>query len=181
MQWFLYISSRGRPILDVDEPYKARDPAIFDSGDVSPQKFLEQLWPIGHPFVIRGSKIQGSWGPDYWISRYRDQQVTLENCETGETKPSTVAEFLCSYGTEMSRAEIWKLKVFQVTVFLVQLTKLSLQDWPPRENFEKSFPELFMALQESVPVPALMRLNGSLNMAGHHPTNGMGPDMGECI
>ena len=37
--------------------------------------------------------------------------VTLENCETGETKTSTVAEFLGTYGAEDPGAEIWKLKV----------------------------------------------------------------------
>jgi lysine-specific demethylase 3 len=41
------------------------------------------------------------------------------------------------------------------------------------------FPELYRALNESVPVPNLMRLNGSLNVVTHYPTNGIAPDTGK--
>jgi hypothetical protein len=56
-------------------------------------------------------KKQGHWGPDYWILRYGDNAVTLEDCDTGEVRKSTVAEYLHTYGVGVPRRKIWKLKV----------------------------------------------------------------------
>ena len=97
--------------------YHVLEPITFNCEDIIPHDFMER-WSEGYPLVLRGSEIQGNWGPDYWISRFGDQPVTLENCETGETIPSTVAEFLGTYGTEAFRAGIWKLKVCWITAFM---------------------------------------------------------------
>jgi hypothetical protein len=106
----------GRELGDsgLEEPYQPREPLTFNWLDVSSQEFQDKIWPRGCPVLIRGSKIQGNWGPEYWISRYGHIDVTIENCETGETGPSTVAAFLRTYGTvslENPRAGVWKLKV----------------------------------------------------------------------
>jgi hypothetical protein len=97
--------------MSLDEPYQAQQPATFNYADVSPHEFIENLWPKSCPLLIRGANIQGKWDPGYWISRYGDIEVMLENCQTGEIKPSTVGEFLCTYGADGPRSETWKLKV----------------------------------------------------------------------
>jgi hypothetical protein len=112
----LHASSLDRP-THTDKEYCPREATTLNCQDINPEYFMECLWPEGYPLVLRGSKIQGNWGPDYWILRYGHQNVTLENCETGETKASTVAEFLCTYGTESLRSETWKLKVRWITPF----------------------------------------------------------------
>jgi hypothetical protein len=96
--------------------YHAREPTAVNCQNVVPQDLMER-WSEGYPLVLRGSKIQGNWGPDYWISRFGQEPVMLENCETGELIPSTVAEFLSTYNTEVLRAGVWKLKV-QIAAFM---------------------------------------------------------------
>jgi len=67
---------------------------------------------LGIPAVVGPVKFQGTWDPDYFIQRYREQVVTIENCETGETDKITVADFFQAFiDPSRRRIGIWKLKV----------------------------------------------------------------------
>lgn len=105
--------------MHADKPY-CEQPPTFNCDQVNPQIILK-LWSEGNPFVLRGCEMQGHWGPSYWISRYGNEVVTLEHCETGKTVRSTVAEFLQTYGTEISVADVWKLKVRRRTALNVAI------------------------------------------------------------
>lgn len=104
--------------LGENEPYSDREAPTYNVNDINPRQFVNHLWPLGVPLVLRGVKKKGNWGPEYWIERYGDQKVTLENCETGETKTATVEEYLSTYGAITPRTEAWKLKVRWVIALL---------------------------------------------------------------
>ena len=52
------------------------------------------------------------------------------------------------------------------------------QDWPPEDDFQTEFWELFMAFINAVPFPSTMSLKGACNLAAHFPTNAVPPDLG---
>ena len=121
--------------LEERESYVDQEAPTYNYTDISPQEFLQHLWPKGHPLVIRGVKKKGKWDPGYWIERYGHECVTLENCETGETKASTVGEYLSTYGEMSPRKEIWKLKARLSTASLYnnRLTSCTSGLASPRE------------------------------------------------
>lgn len=62
--------------------------------------------------VVTHIKMQGTWDPAYFMKAHADKKVTLVNCETGKTKPSSVAEFFMWFGRASGMDDdIWKLKV----------------------------------------------------------------------
>jgi hypothetical protein len=61
--------------------------------------------------VVSEVLIQGSWDPSYFINTFDDEGVTLINCETGETKKSTVKEYFETFLNPTGESGIWKLKV----------------------------------------------------------------------
>jgi hypothetical protein len=65
----------------------------------------------GTPVVITEVKIQGEWGPDYFISRHGKQKVTLEDCETGKKVSSDVNSFFSQFGKARANKKITKIKV----------------------------------------------------------------------
>jgi hypothetical protein len=50
------------------------------------------------------------------MASFGEKAVTLIECETGRTKPSTVAEFFGLFGKSAGRTGIWKIKVRFVLV-----------------------------------------------------------------
>ncbi|KIM80675.1 hypothetical protein PILCRDRAFT_52980, partial [Piloderma croceum F 1598] len=119
---------------------------------------FQRHWSQGTPVVITDIEIQGNWTPEYFIKRYGDENVTVENCETDETVPTTVMEFFLHFG---KRTNIMKLK-----------------DWPPEKDFSTQFPEFNEVFNLVIPFPDLTRWNGVLNLASHFPLNGISPDLG---
>jgi len=90
--------------------------------------FLHE-WSKGLPLVITDLMIQGSWDPQYFIDHFGWMPVTVVNCETGDTKPSTVKKFFSLFLHPEDRtgpwAGIWKLKVtFLFKFFIIILTFL---------------------------------------------------------
>lgn len=55
-----------------------------------------------------------------------------------------------------------------------------VQDWPPKEDFAKEFPELYQDFANAVPIPNYTRRDGVLNVAAHFPINpgAVSPDLG---
>lgn len=87
--------------------------------------FLHE-WSKGLPLVITDLMIQGSWDPQYFIDHFGWMPVTVVNCETGDTKSSTVTKFFSLFLHPEDRtgswAGIWKLKVaFHFIFFLASL------------------------------------------------------------
>lgn len=95
----------------IDESIQTRGPAYYNCSEIDPQDFIERIWPIGRPVVLRGMKLQGDWGPEYWIERETHKVVTVEDCRTGETRKTTVPEYLKSFGAGSPRSTVEKLKV----------------------------------------------------------------------
>ncbi|KZP02820.1 hypothetical protein FIBSPDRAFT_668874, partial [Athelia psychrophila] len=124
---------------------------------------FKQQWSTGTPVVVKGIQLKGTsqWGPNYFSQRHGAHRVTIINCETGETRVITVAEFMATMGRLQVDGEIWKLK-----------------DWPPKEDFGDVFPDLDKAFQDAVPFGDYTRRDGVLNYASFFPTNGVFPDLG---
>jgi hypothetical protein len=71
-------------------------------------------WVQGIPIVVSGVKLQGTYDPAHFIDHYGHLYVTIENCETGEKKRTTVALFFEDFGKpagERNWPGSWKLKV----------------------------------------------------------------------
>jgi hypothetical protein len=94
--------------------------------DTKTAEFLS-CWSKGNPVVVTHVKHQGFWDPNYFIERYGGVSVEVENCETGDIRDSTVAEFFRTFLTPDQRMGIWKLKVSSVrriSGFVYQLSPL---------------------------------------------------------
>lgn len=61
--------------------------------------------------MITDIPLQGDWSPAYFMKRQGDHKVWLENCETGDRKPSTVAKFFAEFGRARKDKSIVKVKV----------------------------------------------------------------------
>jgi hypothetical protein len=92
------------------DEYRDLDAPRFYTDTFNDLEFLRH-WSQGLPAVVGPIQYQGHWGPEYFIERYGTESVTLEDCETGETKPTTVADFFQSLLITDRRTHIWKLKV----------------------------------------------------------------------
>jgi hypothetical protein len=64
--------------------------------------------------------------------------------------------------------------------FLYVRSHVFYKDWPPAQDFQMSFPELYEDFAEAVPVPNYVRRDGALNIASHFPQNTIAPDLGDC-
>ncbi|KZP02008.1 hypothetical protein FIBSPDRAFT_906249, partial [Athelia psychrophila] len=82
---------------------------------------FERVWSMGTPIVVNNIQLKGTsqWGPNYFSQRHGAQHVTIINCETGETRVVSLAQFMGSMGRLHIDGEIWKVK-----------------DWPPKEDFK---------------------------------------------
>jgi hypothetical protein len=79
----------------------------FRKKDIDISTFQSHL-SQGIPIVINDVKIQGYWGPEYFMEQYGSDTVTIIDCESGASEVSTVAKFFSQFGI---RVKIKKLKV----------------------------------------------------------------------
>jgi hypothetical protein len=141
-------------------------------------------WSRGLPVVIANVLLQGTWDPQYFIDAFGEEGATIVNCETGQTKKIYVKEYFGWFLNPDERTGIWKLKVgcpwsFYTIIFQHIIFACCVQDWPPQQDFQGLFPELFAAFCDAVPCPDMARLNGALNLAAHLPINGPFADLGD--
>ena len=99
------------PSLPSDPSLQHLDTPRFRQ-NLSPVELADHL-SRGIPVVVTDIEIQGTYDPQYFRDRYRTKGVTLENCETGQQRRSTVEKFFETFGKPWLRTEgeIWKLKV----------------------------------------------------------------------
>jgi hypothetical protein len=64
----------------------------------------------GKPIVVTDVRIQGQWDAQYFMERYDDTVVNVEDCETGKAWKSTLRSFFEKF-LEHDEGLIWKLKV----------------------------------------------------------------------
>jgi hypothetical protein len=133
--------------------------------------------------VITNVLLQGTWVPQYFINVFGEKEATIVNCETGQTKKVEVSKYFGWFLNPNKRISIWKLKVgctwpFHTFIFQHSIFACCVQDWPPQQNFQELFPELFATFADAVPCPDIAQLNGTLNLATHLPINGPFADLG---
>ncbi|KAJ6567358.1 Clavaminate synthase-like protein [Mycena vulgaris] len=134
----------------------------FRESDLT-EEIFRPLWAQGDPLLVTdvAHKFQIDWSPEYFIKKYGAQSCLIIECQTDESKRITVAEFFTNFGQYDGRDQCWKLK-----------------DWPPSNDFESEFPELYDDFSRAVPIPSYVRRDGALNIASHFPFNTVGPDLG---
>ena len=93
-------------------PIPNREAAYFSHLSVELGDF-KQAWSQGVPVVITDAQME-TIGPDYFIKKFPQMKVDLEDCETGAhlSKRPTVAEFLHDFGRSIDPSKTWKLKVW---------------------------------------------------------------------
>ncbi|TFY68723.1 hypothetical protein EVG20_g3448 [Dentipellis fragilis] len=135
---------------------------VFSDSELTEDIFRE-AWRQGYPLVVTDqlSKFAIGWTPEYFIEKYGEQECSIVECQTNETKQTTVGEFFKQFKTREGRTGCWKLK-----------------DWPPSMDFKAAFPELFVDFARAVPMPNYTRRDGVLNIASHFPSNTVAPDIG---
>lgn len=162
------------PPHDLDQPYipsnlSSRTTSIptrtihrFSDSVLTPEVFPE-IWALGLPLVVTDvlSKFKIQWTPEYFIQKYGSQSCLIIECQTEVNKRVTVGEFFSWFGIYEGRENCWKLK-----------------DWPPSQDFQTAFPELYEDFSRAVPVPHYVRKDGVLNVGSHFPTNTVAPDLG---
>ncbi|KAF7984188.1 hypothetical protein HWV62_15956 [Athelia sp. TMB] len=148
---------RRYPCHGPEPPIPNREAAYFSHLSVELGDF-KQAWSQGVPVVITDAQME-TIGPDYFIKKFPQMKVDLEDCETGAhlSKRPTVAEFLHDFGRSIDPSKTWKLK-----------------DWPPTASFRSTFGDLFYAFMNGVPIPDMCRSDGIHNLAAHMPV-GKGP------
>jgi hypothetical protein len=97
----------SNPRQPSSESTQTREVPTFRQGHVTFSEF-QRHWSQGIPVVITNVRMQGEWTPEYFIARYGGKDVTVVDCETEATFPSTVADFFLQFG---KRGRILKIKV----------------------------------------------------------------------
>jgi [histone H3]-dimethyl-L-lysine9 demethylase len=71
------------------------------------------IWLRGDPLVVSGllPKFRIQWTPQYFMEKYGKQMCHVLDCQTDETKNTTVREFFSGFGKYEGRKNCWKLKV----------------------------------------------------------------------
>lgn len=106
--------------LGVQEEYSEREAPRFCADNLSDGEFL-RYWSLGLPAVVGSIHFQGHWDPSYFIETYGEEPVTLEDCDTGMTQRSNVAEFFQTLITPGKRSFIWKIKVSHIDLPLTSV------------------------------------------------------------
>lgn len=91
-----------------DEVHSELDAPRFSTVNFSDYEFMRH-WSQGVPAVVGPVHFQGNWDPQYFIAAYRNDPVILEDCETGDTRPDTVAGFFETLLIPGDRRTIWKI------------------------------------------------------------------------
>lgn len=135
---------------------------VFPPGFITDERFPD-LWGYGEPFVVGGclEKSQLQWTPEYFQREYGEQPCLVMECQTQTEVESTVATFFQRFGVYEERAGCYKLR-----------------DWPPTQDFQQTFPELYEDFSAMLPAPAYTRRDGVMNISSHFPTNAITPDLG---
>jgi hypothetical protein len=125
---------------------------IFDLRTLNSTQ-LPLVWSRGVPMVVSHieSRLQGDWGPSYFIDQYGSNKVTIQNCATLEEKHSTVGEFFRTFGTTSldDRTQILKLKVRYFLCISLCIPKCVLhRTGPPRNVSVRSFPNSLAPLRK---------------------------------
>ncbi|KAK7695546.1 hypothetical protein QCA50_000182 [Cerrena zonata] len=148
--------------LPYDAPVPTHPVQVFEDSILTDDVF-RKVWIKGEPLVVTGllHKFQLQWTPEYFRTKYGNQNCLILECQSDQNKRVTVGEFFSWFGDYEGRRDCWKLK-----------------DWPPSTDFKTAFPELYDDFNRAVPVPNYVRRDGVLNIASHFPSNTVAPDLG---
>lgn len=101
----LYISNESTEI-------PSRTIFQFSDRDLTEAVFRRH-WAKGHPLLITeiGSKLKEPWTPQWFMEMYGSQECDIIECQTNQSKRTTVRGFFGNFGSYEGRQECWKLKV----------------------------------------------------------------------
>ncbi|GAA5976044.1 hypothetical protein JCM5350_000295 [Sporobolomyces pararoseus] len=155
------------PPLAGDDPLDALVPPslpTLPSGFTS-LDFFRSIWSRGEAFVVEIDLSQVSsinWSPEYFVEKFGEQEVTIgSNLPTVKDHTETVGQFFRRFGQQGKKLKSEKIK-----------------DWPPSTDFRQDFPELWQDFNQMLPIGAVTRRDGVLNISTHTPKNANPPDLG---
>nr|GAT57727.1 predicted protein [Mycena chlorophos] len=131
--------------------------------ELSQSKFAV-MWAEGQPLIVTGATedLQLDWDPAFLRRRYGQETCQRVDCQTQASEDTKLKVFLQGFGgNPAKRTVIWKVK-----------------DWPPTEDFDNKFPDLFEDFLRAAPVGCYMLYDGHLNLWSFLPLNMIRPDLG---
>ncbi|GAA5958554.1 hypothetical protein JCM3765_006672 [Sporobolomyces pararoseus] len=127
--------------------------------------FFRSIWSRGEAFVVDIDLTDVStinWSPEYFVEKFGTQEVTIgSNLPGVPDHTETVGEFFRRFGQSGKDRKSEKIK-----------------DWPPSTDFRQDFPELWQDFNQMLPIGAVTRRDGVLNISTHTPKNANPPDLG---
>ena len=98
--------------LPFDAPVPTHPVQVFDDATLTDEVF-RKVWIKGEPLVVTGllHKFHISWTPDYFRTKYANQNCLILECQSDQNKRVTVGEFFAWFGEYEGRRDCWKLKV----------------------------------------------------------------------
>lgn len=98
--------------LPYDAPIPTHPVQVFDDAVLSDDVF-RKVWIKGEPLVVTGllHKFQLQWTPEYFRTKYGNQNCLILECQSDQNKRVTVGEFFSWFGDYEGRRDCWKLKV----------------------------------------------------------------------
>ena len=107
---------------------------------------FKDRWAQHVPIVVSGVDLdfQVPWSPEYFIEHHGNDVCKVEDFETGQLLPDyTVAHFFSGFGQPRAGGSpILRLKVSFLSSYEKPHCDTVYQDWPPKENFDRVFPDL---------------------------------------
>ncbi|VDC01277.1 unnamed protein product [Peniophora sp. CBMAI 1063] len=99
--------------------------------------------------------------PEYFIHNHGNALVTLTNTKTGEQRDVVLESFMETFGQPPDPDNPEKL-----------------QDWPPTEDFDKEFPEIYALFEDCLIGSWITSKRGPLNLEMNMPVHACPPDTG---
>ena len=141
--------------------------------------FLKRRLPL---VVCLADRLQYQWSPKELAKKYGSSKCVIEDCESGDQVPATLADFLKKMDVSPTDGPIWKIKASRLTVLFLDFTEnQAWQDWPPKSHLQKTHGDLFSDFIGALPLPDYTHPDGPLNLASMYPKNCLQPDLGKSV
>lgn len=99
--------------LPYDVPVPTHPVQVFEDSILTDVVF-HKAWIKGEPLVVTGllHKFQLQWTPEYFRTKYGNQNCLILECQSEQNKRVTVGESFSWFGNYEGRKSCWKLKVY---------------------------------------------------------------------
>ncbi|KAI8138600.1 hypothetical protein BJV82DRAFT_565069, partial [Fennellomyces sp. T-0311] len=159
------------------EPINSPDPVTdqsefltTDASSITLETF-RHCWQQGKPVVVTnvmGEKSRMLWSPSTFLENHGGATTEVIDCKTRAVNESSVKTFFEAYIDPSLRPGYADGAP----------AVLKIKDWPPKENFELRFPDLYHDFMEMLPIKEYCTVDGYFNLSNRLPVEYLPPDLG---